>query len=166
MRIKRMKLIKTLRTQYHFRERNVRDYSITVILFVNINLLLKLWLCTDNRSLALRGHVTNASFKQWVGILLMPKSDRAHRNYRTPEIWEETHLRETFYDTLIFQQGSMICIGRHVGGQLLPFNMYTTFHLYPGKRLIVTLRCAANVTTSSFQHFPWSLSAKFVFRRR
>ena len=25
------------------------------------------------RPLALRGHVTNASFKQWVGILLMPK---------------------------------------------------------------------------------------------
>ena len=31
-----------------------------------------------NRPLALRGHVTNASFKQWVGILLMPKIDRAH----------------------------------------------------------------------------------------
>ena len=33
-----------------------------------------------NRPLALRGHVTNASFKQWVGILLMPKIDRAHKN--------------------------------------------------------------------------------------
>ena len=30
-----------------------------------------------NRPLALRGHVTNASFKQRVGILLMPKIDRA-----------------------------------------------------------------------------------------
>ena len=34
----------------------------------------------------------------------MLKIDRAHKNYRTPEIWEETHLREIFYGTLIFQQ--------------------------------------------------------------
>ena len=40
----------------------------------------------------------------------------------------------------------------------------TTFCLYLVKRLIVTLRCALNVTTSSFQHFPGTLSAKFVFR--
>ena len=39
-----------------------------------------------NRPLALRGHVTNASLKQWVGILLMPKIVRAHKNYLTPEI--------------------------------------------------------------------------------
>ena len=71
------------------------------------------------RPVALRGHVTNASFKQWVGILLMPKIDRAHKNYLTPEIWGETHLREIFYGTLIFQQSSMICIGRHVGGHIL-----------------------------------------------
>ena len=71
----------------------------------------------DNHGpLALRGHVTNAFFKQWVGILLIPKTDRAHKNYLTPEIWEETHLREIFYGTLIFQQSSMICVGRHVGG--------------------------------------------------
>ena len=73
----------------------------------------------DNRPLALRGHVANASFKQWVGILLMPKIVRAHKNYLTPEIWEETHLREIFCGTLIFQQSSMICIGRHVGGHSL-----------------------------------------------
>ena len=66
-----------------------------------------------NRPLALRGHVTYASFKQWVGILLMPKTVNC---YLTPEIWEETHLREIFYGTLIFQQSSMICIGPHVGG--------------------------------------------------
>ena len=40
----------------------------------------------------------------------MPKIDRAHKNYLKTEIWEETHLRETFYSTLIFQQSSMICI--------------------------------------------------------
>ena len=72
-----------------------------------------------NRPLALRGHVTNASFKQWVGILLMPKIDRARKNYFTPEIWEETHFREIFYGTSTFQQSSMICIGRHFGGHTL-----------------------------------------------
>ena len=53
-------------------------------------------------------------------------------------------------------------------GILLPSNMAakTTFCLYLVKCLIVILRCAANVTTSSFQHFPWSLSPKFVFRKR
>ena len=56
------------------------------------------------------------SFKQWVGILLMTKIDRVCKNYLTPKIWEEMHLRETIYGTLIFQQSSMICIGRHVGG--------------------------------------------------
>ena len=37
-----------------------------------------------------------------------------------------------------------------------PSNMAakTTFFLYLVKRLTVTLRCAVNVTTSSFQHFP------------
>ena len=76
-------------------------------------------LSKENRPLALRDHVTNTSFKQWIGILLMPKIVRAHKNYLAPEIWEETHLREMFYGTLIFPQSSMICIGRHVGGHAL-----------------------------------------------
>ena len=38
-----------------------------------------------NRPVALRGHVTNASFKQSIGILLMRKIDRAHKNYLQPE---------------------------------------------------------------------------------
>ena len=70
-----------------------------------------------NRPLALTGHVTNASLK--VVILLLPKIDRTHKNYLTREIWEETHLREIFYGTLIFQQSSMICLGRHVEGHTL-----------------------------------------------
>ena len=70
-----------------------------------------------NRPLALRVHVTNASFKQWAGIF--PKIVRAHKNYLSPEIWEETHFREMFYGTLVFPQSSMICIGRHVGGHAL-----------------------------------------------
>ena len=32
----------------------------------------------DNKPLAPRGHVTNASFKQWVGILLMPQKLTEH----------------------------------------------------------------------------------------
>ena len=56
--------------------------------------------CLLNRPVALRDHETNASFKRCVGILLMPKIDRAHENYLTPEIWEEPHLREIFYGTL------------------------------------------------------------------
>ena len=57
-----------------------------------------------NRPLALRGHMTNASFKQWVGILLIPKIDRAHKNkyYLTPALWKETCLRQVFYGTFIF----------------------------------------------------------------
>ena len=49
----------------------------------------------------------------------MPKIDRAHKNYFTPEILEETHLREIFSGTLICQQSSMICIRRHVEGHTL-----------------------------------------------
>ena len=88
-----------------------------------------------------RGHVTNASFKQRGGILLMPKFDGAHKNYHTPEIWEKTHVREIFYGTLMFQQSSMICI-------LLPSNMAakTTFCMYLVKRFIVTLKGDENVT--------------------
>ena len=120
-----------------------------------------------NRPPVLKGHVTNASFKQWVGILLMPKINRAHKNYLTPEIWEETHLREIFYGTLIFQQSSMICIGRHVEGHTLALQHsgQTTFSLCLVKRVIVMLWCAVNVGTY-FQYFPWSLSAQFVFRKR
>ena len=107
---------------------------------------------SGNRPVALRGHVTNASFKQWVGILLMPKIDRAHKNYLTPEIWEETHLRGIFYGTLIFQQSSTICIGRHVGGHTLALQHggQTSFCLYLVKRLILTLRCAIIISSLNF----------------
>ena len=76
-----------------------------------------------------------------------------------------------FYGTLIFQQSSIICTGRHVGGYTLAFehggqNYFLLISCYLVKCLIVTLRCAVNVTTSSFQYFPWSLSVKFEFRKR
>ena len=49
----------------------------------------------------------------------MPKFDRTRKNYLTPEILEETLLRDIFYVTLIFHQSSVICIGCHVGGHTL-----------------------------------------------
>ena len=109
-----------------------------------------------DRPLALRGYVTNASFKQWVGISLMPKIDRARKNYLTREIWEETHLREIFF--------ALWFLNKVVWFAWLAAK--TTFCLYLVNRLIVTLRCVVNFTTSSFQHLPWSLSAKLVFRKR
>ena len=61
-----------------------------------------------------------------------------------------------FSGTLMFQQSSMICIGRHVGGHTLALQHggQNYFLILLIKGLIVTLRCAVNVTTSSFQHFP------------
>ena len=52
-------------------------------------------------------------------MLLMPKLTEHIKIILQFEICQETHLRETFYDTLIFQQSSMICIGHHVGGHTL-----------------------------------------------
>ena len=122
-----------------------------------------------DRPLALRGYVTNASFKQWVGISLMPKIDRARKNYPTREIWEETHLREKFFALWFLNKVVWFAwLAAMLEGLLLPSNMAakTTFCLYLVNRLIVALRCVVNFTTSSFQHFPWSLSAKLVFRKR
>ena len=77
------------------------------------------------------------------------------------------HLREIFYGTLIFQQSSMICFGRHVGGHSLALQHggQATFCVYLVKRLVVTLRCAVNVTILSFQHFPGSLIANLSSER-
>ena len=62
---------------------------------------------------------------------------------------------EMFYGTLIFPQSSMICIGRHVGGHALALQHGgQNYFLLISSRLIVTLRYAVNVSTSSFQHFP------------
>ena len=115
------------------------------------------------RPLALRGHVT----KQWVGILLMPKIDRAHKKIY-PKIERKSILGRYFMALWFFNKVVWFALAAMLEGILLPSNMAakTTFCLYLVKRLIVTLRCAVNVTTSSFQHFPWSLSAKFVFRKR
>ena len=66
------------------------------------------------------------------------------------------HLREIIYGAFIFQQSSVICIGRHVGGHThaLQHGGQNYFCLYLVKRSTVMLRCAVNVITSSFQRFP------------
>ena len=117
-----------------------------------------------NRPLALRGHVTKASFKQWVGILLMPKIHRAHKNYFTPQIWEGDILWHfDFCNKVVW-----FVLDAILEGILLPSNMVakTTFCLYLVNHMIVMLRFAVTDTTSSLQHFPWSLHAKFVLRKR
>ena len=123
------------------------------------------WTNQMNRPRALRYHVTNASFK--LGILLLPKIDRARKNYGTPEIWEEAHSREIFMALWFFNKVVWFVLAAMLEGLLLPSNMAakTTSSLYLVKRVIVMLRCAVNIGTY-FQYFPWSLSAQFVFRKR
>ena len=65
---------------------------------------------------------------------MLPKLDRAHKNYLTPEIWEETHVRETFYCTLIFQHSSIICTSHHVRGNTLAFQQ-------GGKNYLLLVSC-------------------------
>ena len=54
--------------------------------------------------------MTNTSFKEWVGIVLMPKIDRAHKSHLTPEIWEETHLREVFFNKVAWYDLLLYCL--------------------------------------------------------
>ena len=57
---------------------------------------------------------------------------------------------------LFFNKVVRFVLAAMLEGILLPSNMAakTTFCLRLVKLLIVTLRCAVNVTTSFFQHFP------------
>ena len=56
---------------------------------------------------------------------------------------------------LFFNKVVRFVLAAMLEGILLPSNLSakTTFSLYLVKRLIVTLRCAVNVSTSYFQHF-------------
>ena len=117
--------------------------------------------CDINRPLSLRGHVTNASFKQSVGILLMPKLTELIKLSCTQNLRGNGFKRDILWHFYFSTLAAML------EGTLLPLNIAakTTFCLYIVKRLIVTLR-RADVTTLSSQHFPRSLGAKFVFRKR
>ena len=96
------------------------------------DLLLDLRLC--HRPLAVRGHVTSTSLKQWFGILLMTKIDRALKNYLASGIWEETHW---FFNKVVW-----FVLAAMLEGILLPSNLAakTTVYWYLVKSLIVTLR--------------------------
>ena len=104
----------------------------------------------NNRPLAARGHVTNGSFKQWLEMLLMPKIVKAHKNYLTRNLRGNTCKGNILWHKVVsFVLAAML---EYI---LLPSNMAakTTFCLYLDKRWMVTLRCAENVTTSSFNNF-------------
>ena len=66
------------------------------------------------------------------------------------------HLREIFYGTLIFQQISMICIGRHVEGHTLALQHgRQNYFLFISCEMFDSyVQMCYNVTTLSFQHFP------------
>ena len=121
----------------------------------------------NNRPLTLRGHVTNASFKQWDGILLMPKLERAQKNYLyTPILRGNPFKGNILWHFEFFNKVVWFAFAAKLKGILLPSNMAarTTFCLYT-IYLIVALRCALNVTTSSFQHFPVKFKCKmFVLK--
>ena len=84
------------------------------------DLLLNLRFC--HRPLAI-GHVTSASLKQWFGILLMTKVDRALKNYLTSGIWEETHLRRYFMTLWFFNNVVWFVLAAMLEGILLPSNL-------------------------------------------
>ena len=104
----------------------------------------------NNRPLAVRGHVTNGSFKQWLEMLLMPKIVRAQKNYLTRNLRGNACKGNILWHRVVW-----FLLAAMLEYILLPSNMAakTTFCLYFVKRLIVTPRCAENVTTSSFNNF-------------
>ena len=71
--------------------------------------------------------------------------------------FERKRIQGRYFMALLFFN-RVVCFvwAAMLDGILLPSNMAakTPFCLYLVKRLIVTLRCAENNTTSSFQQFP------------
>ena len=104
----------------------------------------------NSRPLAVRGHVTNGSFKQWLEMLLMPKIVKAQKNYLTRNLRGNACKGNILWHKVVW-----FLLAAMLEYILLPSNMAakTTFCLYLVKRLIGTLRCAENVTTSSFNNF-------------
>ena len=119
----------------------------------------------SNRPLALRGHVTNASLKQRVVILLLPKLNITQKLSYTRNLRGNAFKGDIFWyfdlSTKHYDLYRLPC-WRACSNEVDK----TTLCLYLVKCFIVTFRCAINVTTSSFQHFPWSLSAKYVISRK
>ena len=81
---------------------------------------------TFNRPRALRGHVTNASFKQWVGTSQMPKIDRAHKIILHPR-FERKRIQGTYFMALwFFNKVVWFVLAAMLEGILLPSNMVAT----------------------------------------
>ena len=102
-----------------------------------------------NWPLALRGHVTNAFFKQWVGILLMPKLLEHTKIILHPK-FERKRIKGRYFVALWFLSKVVwLVLAAMLEGMLLPSNMAskTTSCLYLVQPFIVTLKCAANVIT-------------------
>lgn len=97
--------------------------------------------------------MTNASFNQTVGILLMPKLTE-HKKYTSTLNLRRNAFRETMCGTEVFAgHGGMyktvgFVLATMMDGTIM--KVKTTFCLHVVKHLIVSLRCAVNVTTSSF----------------
>ena len=88
--------------------------------------------------------MTNASFNLTVGILLMPKIERAqkvHLNQRRDAFKGDNVWHFDFFNkTLGFVLATMM--------DGTSMKVKTTFCLHVVEHLIVSLRCAVNVTTS------------------
>ena len=95
------------------------------------------------RPLALRGHVTNASFKQ-----TLPKIDTARKNYLKPEIWEETQFKGD-----ILQH--MYSLGLKKQITIILFKVWPTDHFSKAKSY--NFRFRKNDVT-------WPLSANGLFK--
>ena len=104
----------------------------------------------NNRPLAVRGHVTNGSFKQWLEMLLMPKIVKAHKNYLTRNLRGNACKGNILWHKVVW-----FLLAAMLEYILLPSNTAakTIVCLYLVKRLIGTLRGAENVTTSSLNNF-------------
>ena len=72
-----------------------------------------------NRPLALRGHVTKASLKQWVVILLMLKIDRTHKNYLTRNLRGNAYFMALWF----FNKLAWFVFAAMLVGILLPSNL-------------------------------------------
>ena len=119
------------------------------------------------RPLALRGHLTNASSdainRQSISKSSYSRNLRGNA-FKGDILWHfefSTKYCDVYWPPCL-RAYSCPPTWRH--GLLMAAK--TTLCLYLVKHLIFTLRCAVNVTTSSFLDFPLSLSAKFVFRKR
>ena len=76
-----------------------------------------------NGPLALRGYLTNAFFKQWVEILLMPKLGRAQIFCYTPNLWGKAFKGYILWHFDFFKKVIWFVLAAMLDGILLPSKM-------------------------------------------